>query len=93
MVPGLSGVAFREAWAGLRPVSDDQMPVLGESPSVPGVFYAAGHFRSGILLSALTGEVIADLVAGRKPSIDLTPFSPARFRNGTARPVKLTDMI
>ena len=57
------------------------------------VFYAAGHFRSGILLSAITGEVIADLVKGRQPSIDLTPFSPARFRNGTARPVKLADMI
>jgi glycine oxidase len=89
MVPGLRGVAFREAWAGLRPASDDQMPVLGESPSVPGVFYAAGHFRSGILLSALTGEVIADLVTGRKPSIDLTPFTPARFRNGDIKRIPL----
>ncbi len=89
MVPGLRGVAFREAWAGLRPASDDLMPVLGESPSVPGVFYAAGHFRSGILLSALTGEVIADLIAGRKPSIDLKPFLPARFRNGEIKRVPI----
>jgi glycine/D-amino acid oxidase-like deaminating enzyme len=65
------------------------MPVLGESPSVAGVFYAAGHFRSGILLSALTGQVIADLVSGRKPAIDLSPFSPARFKNGTAKRVPL----
>lgn len=89
MVPGLRGAAFRETWAGLRPASDDLMPVLGESPSVAGVFYAAGHFRSGILLSALTGQVIADLVSGRKPAIDLTAFSPARFKNGTVKRVPL----
>ena len=93
MVPSSAGVPFREAWAGLRPASDDLLPVLGVSPTVANVFYAAGHFRSGILLSALTGEMIADLVNGRTPSIDLTPFSPARFRNGTARPVKLDQMI
>jgi glycine oxidase len=89
MVPGLRDVAFREAWAGLRPASDDLMPVIGESPSVPGVFYAAGHFRCGVLLSALTGQVIADLIAGRKPPVDLTPFSPARFRSGTIKRVPL----
>jgi glycine oxidase len=93
MVPSIASIPFREAWAGLRPASDDLLPVLGPSPTVAGVFYAAGHFRSGILLSAITGEVIADLVKGRKPSIDLAPFSPARFRDGTARPVKLADMI
>jgi glycine oxidase len=93
MVPSIASIPFREAWAGLRPASDDLLPVLGPSPTVENVLYAAGHFRSGILLSALTGEVIADLVQGRQPSIDLAPFSPARFRNGTARPVKLADMI
>jgi glycine oxidase len=93
MVPSIASIPFREAWAGLRPASDDLLPVLGPSPTVANVLYAAGHFRSGILLSALTGEVIADLVKQRTPSIDLTPFSPARFRNGTARTVKLADMI
>jgi glycine oxidase len=93
LVPSIASVPFREAWAGLRPASDDLLPVLGPSPTVENVLYAGGHFRSGILLSALTGEVIADLVKGRQPSIDLGPFSPARFRNGTARPVKLADMI
>ncbi len=93
LVPSIASIPFREAWAGLRPASDDLLPVLGPSPTVENVLYAGGHFRSGILLSALTGEVIADLVKGRQPSIDLAPFSPARFRNGTARPVKLADMI
>jgi len=93
IVPSIASIPFREAWAGLRPATDDLLPVLGPSPTVAGVLYAAGHFRSGILLSALTGEVIADLVKGRMPAIDLAPFSPARFRDGAARPVKLADMI
>jgi glycine oxidase len=93
LVPSLAAIPFREAWAGLRPATDDLLPVLGVSPTVANVFYAAGHFRSGILLSALTGEIIADLVKDRTPAIDLTPFSPARFRDGTARAVKITDMI
>jgi glycine oxidase len=82
MLPGLADLPFREAWAGLRPATRDLLPVLGYSPSVANVVWAAGHYRSGILLSALTGEVIADLVAGRPPSIDLAPFSPARFGAG-----------
>jgi glycine oxidase len=93
LVPALASIPFREAWAGLRPATDDLMPVLGASPTVANVYYAAGHFRSGILLSAITGVVIADLVIGRKPSINLAPFLPTRFRDGTARAVKLADMI
>ena len=76
LVPQLGSIPFREAWAGLRPATDDFLPVLGPSPTVAGVLYAAGHFRSGILLSALTGELIADMVKGRKPRIDLAPFAP-----------------
>jgi glycine oxidase len=91
LVPRLGSMPFREAWAGFRPASDDLLPVLGPSPTVGNVLYATGHFRSGILLSAITGEVIADLAAGRKPAIDLAPFSPGRFRDGTARPVKLAE--
>jgi glycine oxidase len=79
MVPALAEIPFREAWAGLRPATRDLLPVLGYSPSVANVIWSTGHYRSGILLSALTGEVIADLVAGRSPSIDLAPFSTARF--------------
>ena len=79
MVPSLTELPFREAWAGLRPATRDLMPVIGCSPSVANVIWSTGHYRSGILLSALTGEVVADVVAGRVPSINLAPFSPARF--------------
>lgn len=79
MMPGLGAVSFREAWAGLRPATNDFMPVLGPSPSVSNLYYATGHFRSGILLSAITGEIISDLVHGRSPAVDLKPFAPERF--------------
>lgn len=80
IVPTLGAAAFREAWAGLRPATRDLIPVLGFSPSVSNVLWAAGHFRSGILLSAITGEIIADLVQGRRPAVELGAFSAARFR-------------
>jgi glycine oxidase len=80
IAPALAAAPFRQAWAGLRPATRDLLPVLGFSPSVPNVLWAAGHFRSGILLSAITGEIIADLVKGRRPAIQLGAFSAARFR-------------
>jgi glycine oxidase len=80
IVPTLGAATFREAWAGLRPATRDLLPVLGFSPSVSNVLWAAGHFRSGILLSAITGEIIVDLVKGRRPAVELSAFSAARFR-------------
>lgn len=93
LMPALSQVAFREAWAGLRPATDDLMPVIGPSPTVSNVLYASGHFRSGIMLSALTGEVIADLAMGRKPVVDLGPFLPERYRSPVPRQrFKITEV-
>jgi glycine oxidase len=80
IAPALGAAPFRQAWAGLRPATRDLLPVLGFSPGVPNVLWAAGHFRSGILLSAITGEIMADLVKGRRPAIELSAFSAARFR-------------
>jgi len=91
MVPGLASMRLREAWAGLRPASEDFLPVIGASPSIPNVLYATGHFRSGILLSAITGEIVADLVMGRTPQIDLGPFAPARF--STTAKVKALGLV
>lgn len=87
MLPILAGARFREAWAGLRPATPDLLPVLGPSPTVAGLFYACGHFRSGVLLSAITGRVMASLVLGRQPEFDIGAFSPSRFAaaNGAER--------
>jgi glycine oxidase len=70
-----------ESWAGLRPGTPDGLPFLGQISGNDGDaprFLAAGHHRNGILLAPGTAQVIADLVSGRTPAIDLAPFSPRR---------------
>jgi glycine oxidase len=68
-----------ETWTGLRPATPDELPILGPS-DVPGVYYATGHYRNGILLAPITATIVADFVEGRKPSVDISPYSPSRFR-------------
>ena len=78
LVPRLSEAKILEDWAGLRPGTPDGLPILGTT-DIPGYYVATGHFRDGILLAPITAEVMADVVEGRAPAIDLSPFSPARF--------------
>ena len=54
------------------------MPFLGPVPGIEGLYVAAGHFRNGILLSAITGQVMSDVLNGKTPSVDLTPFAVGR---------------
>ncbi|MGH9601755.1 MAG: glycine oxidase ThiO [Terriglobales bacterium] len=78
LVPELAEARRLEAWAGLRPGTPDDLPILGPT-SIPGYFVAAGHFRNGILLAPVTAQVVAEAVRGETPSFDLSPFSAARF--------------
>jgi glycine oxidase len=90
LVPHLAGLEdgrqapIVEAWAGLRPATPDDLPLLGDLPSRsdahgPRQVIAAGHFRNGILLAPATAALIADLLEDRAPAVDLSPFSPLRF--------------
>lgn len=78
LVPSLEQARVLESWAGLRPGTPDDLPILGAT-NTSGYFVAAGHFRDGILLAPITAQVMAQVVTGVKPELDLTPFSPARF--------------
>lgn len=78
LVPALAKARMLEAWAGLRPGSPDDLPILGATRT-PGYFVATGHFRDGILLTPVTARVMAQLITGGKPEYDISPFSPARF--------------
>jgi glycine oxidase len=78
LLPEIGEARMLEAWAGLRPGTPDGLPILGAT-ELPGYFVAAGHFRNGILLSAVTAKVMSEVVLGLEPSFDLAPFSPARF--------------
>src|SRR5262249_52312618 len=79
LCPSLSGLPVQEFWAGLRPCTKDQHPLLGEGP-VRGLFWATGHFRNGILLAPITAQVVAQAILGQKTSVDLGPFGYARLQ-------------
>lgn len=78
LVPKLKDARILEDWAGLRPGTPDALPILGTTPAT-GYYVATGHFRNGILLAPVTAHIMADVIEGREPVHDLTPFSPARF--------------
>ena len=78
MFPDLKTDAMTE-WMGQRPSTPDYLPVIGASPRHRNVFYAFGHGHLGLVSGAPSGRLIADLVAGRVPAIDITPYRPDRF--------------
>jgi glycine oxidase len=78
LVPALAQARMLEAWAGLRPGSPDNLPILGPTRT-PGYFVATGHFRDGILLTPITAHVMAQMITGAEPEYDVSAFSPARF--------------
>jgi D-amino-acid dehydrogenase len=77
-LPGLKTGGGRE-WMGYRPSLPDSLPVIGMAAGLPNVFYAFGHGHLGLTQAAATGRIVRDLVMGRPPVIDVTPFSPQRF--------------
>ena len=95
MVSRMASLSPEKSWAGLRPGTPDQMPLLGPTP-LKRFLLAAGHYRNGILLAPLTGRLIADWITrgsaafggtfpdkgvkrGGSSSMDLSAFSVARF--------------
>ena len=93
IAPALAGAQFLRAWAGLRPASADLLPVIGPAPGLEGVTLAGGHYRNGILLSPVTGALVAKLIAQGEMDPMLGPLNPARFANAPnsadARPTSL----
>jgi glycine oxidase len=79
LMPGLEHAQFRAARAGLRPKTVDELPVIGRSSTMPHVFYAAGHYRNGVLLAPLTASLIADLVLDGRERPELADVRPDRF--------------
>ncbi|NHC47524.1 NAD(P)/FAD-dependent oxidoreductase [Motilibacter aurantiacus] len=83
LFPVLAGVRVMRAYAGFRPFSPDHLPVIGPDPRVPGLVHAHGHEGAGIGLAAATGLLVAEAVLGAPASLDLAPFTPARFDRAT----------
>lgn len=78
MLPGLDG-ARHTVWMGHRPCTPDSLPVIGPEPKAPGLLHAYGHGHTGVIGSAVTARLIADLIATRPPTIPLEPYAVTRF--------------
>lgn len=74
LVPALGSRPLLQAWAGFRPWTPDELPYLGDVPGAPGLYVASGHYRNGILLAPVTGQLMAELLLEQQPSLPLDPF-------------------
>jgi len=79
LVDGLPAFESGTLWMGFRPSMPDSLPVIGAASRNRSVLYAFGHGHYGMTQSTATADLIAALIAGRSPQIDLEPFSPRRF--------------
>ncbi|KOU40012.1 glycine oxidase ThiO [Streptomyces sp. WM6378] len=86
LVPGITELPLTETRAGLRPASPDNAPLLGPT-ALPGLLLATGHYRNGVLLTAVTGDVMAHVLTTGELPDEARPFTPRRF---TSAPWELT---
>jgi glycine oxidase len=77
LVPQLGEARILEAWTGLRPATPDNLPLLGET-SITGYFVATGHYRDGIMLAPITAHLMAQVIEGKTPDLDMARFVPGR---------------
>jgi glycine oxidase len=79
MLPAASEATFVAARAGLRPATPDELPIIGPSSTMRGVYYATGHYRNGVLLAPLTASIVADLVLDHRECPENAAVHPGRF--------------
>lgn len=78
-LPGLAQLSIVRTWTGFRASTPDKLPLIGRAPGNEHLWLATGHEGLGITTSLATGQILADLVAGRKPAIDPGPYAPGRY--------------
>ncbi|MGP3963799.1 NAD(P)/FAD-dependent oxidoreductase [Nonomuraea sp. 3N208] len=79
LFPVLRSVRVIRSYCGFRPYCPDHLPVIGADPRAPGLYHACGHEGAGIGLAPATGHLLAQVVTGAQPDLDLRPFRPDRF--------------
>lgn len=78
-IPGLTWRETKE-WMGHRPAPADSIPVIGAVPNVAGAYMGFGHHHIGMTAGPRTGRLLAQIITGQKPNIDLAPYAPSRFQ-------------
>ena len=76
-IPEFAGARFARAWAGILPLTADSLPIIGPAPGFDDLIIASGHVF-GNAAGPTTGKLVADLVCGTEPILDLTPFRADR---------------
>jgi glycine/D-amino acid oxidase-like deaminating enzyme len=79
LIPSLASCPIDDVWVGFRPWLPDHLPAIGASRAVPGLIVGTGHEGSGVALGPVTGRLLAEVICGELPAIDLAPFDPDRF--------------
>ncbi|CAG7657320.1 glycine oxidase ThiO [Paenibacillus allorhizosphaerae] len=78
LLPRMAEAEFVRTWAGLRPGTRDALPFLGVWDEAPGLVFATGQYRNGILLAPVTGRIVKQLALSEQPFLDLAPYAPSR---------------
>lgn len=84
VVPALQGLPILNHWSGLRPGSPDGVPYIGEHPGIAGLYVNAGHYRYGVTMGLASAQMLADMIIGKTPLIDPTPYRLNAERTPTA---------
>lgn len=77
-LPGVTWASETE-WMGHRPAPTDSIPIIGPVPGAPGAYLGFGHHHVGLTGGPKTGRLLAQLIAGRTPNMDMAPYAPERF--------------
>ena len=75
MLPTLRNVRIERQWSGLRPGSPNNIPTIARHPHISNLYLNAGHFRYGVTLSPISARLLSDLIMGRSPCMDTTPYA------------------
>ena len=90
-IPQLSELRVVHAWAGAIDTTPDLIPIISDVATLPGFYLASGFSGHGFAMGPAAGELVADMVTGAKPMIDISPYRLSRFTDGTS--IKVPDMM
>jgi glycine oxidase len=93
LIPAAAGQSTARAWSGFRPFCEDLKPVIGRVPDHENVFVAAGHFKKGVMMSPVTGKILADLITKGATDLHIEPLDPGRFRSESGSEQRAASQI
>ena len=86
LVPEVDRLRAGPVHVGFRPATPDLRPVLGPDATVENLWWACGHYRNGVLLTPVTGKIMAQWIVGQTPEVNIQLFGPQRFLNQQQKP-------